>query len=345
MTKHATSIRLAQDEAETLREWLRLAEVYQRLAERAKIVLLAAEGKTTQEIAGTLGTRPARVSKWRTRFAAGRLHGLSNRVKTGRPPRYGADAEARILRLLEQAPPRGQSTWTGTLVAEVLGDVSADQVWRVLRDRGIRLARRRREYRGAKAEFGPKLVDIVGFCLDVSSGAVVVSAGLSGDLTWEPGVLRIPDSRLADAFKSGPGGAPVRSLVDALETATKLAQQGRFVGPGRRGIAEFLADLAAAAGQDTLHVLLSRDGAARFDIEGVRYYAATSYEEWLGAAGLWAAVLDRSGDRDAPRRLMRAIHGFISAAHLRNAGTFEWSKWVARKGDPPAGSADAVFAE
>ena len=37
----------------------------------------------------------------------------------------------------------GYTTWTGGLVAKALGDVSADQVWRVLRKHGIQLQRRR----------------------------------------------------------------------------------------------------------------------------------------------------------------------------------------------------------
>ena len=50
--------------------------------------------------------------------------------------------EKRILALLDTDPPEGYSQWNLPLVAEKLGDVSDDQVWRVLRRHKIQLQRR-----------------------------------------------------------------------------------------------------------------------------------------------------------------------------------------------------------
>ena len=40
----------------------------------------------------------------------------------------------RILALLDKPPPEGYARWTGPLLAETLGDVDVQYVWRFLRE-------------------------------------------------------------------------------------------------------------------------------------------------------------------------------------------------------------------
>ena len=77
------------------------------------------------------------------RFAKERLAGLEDAPGRGRPPRYTRTTEQRILAKLDEAPPVGYTTWNGNLVARALGDVTPHQVWRVLRQHGVQLQRRR----------------------------------------------------------------------------------------------------------------------------------------------------------------------------------------------------------
>jgi hypothetical protein len=53
--------------------------------QRAKMVLMAAEGLTNDEIANRLDTRRDVVSAWRKRFFTDRLAGLEERARPGRP--------------------------------------------------------------------------------------------------------------------------------------------------------------------------------------------------------------------------------------------------------------------
>ncbi len=69
----ATPVQLTDDERDTLETWLRRTTAEQRMVQRAQIVLEAAEGKTTKEVAALLQVRPATVSRWRTRFAQHRV--------------------------------------------------------------------------------------------------------------------------------------------------------------------------------------------------------------------------------------------------------------------------------
>ena len=106
----AAVITLTEQERKELVSWVRCGKTQRRLAERARMVLEASEGKTNKEIAENLGTRPSRVSKWRTRFARHRKEGLKDAPRTGRPPRYDKNTERRILKVLDEDPPEGYAT-------------------------------------------------------------------------------------------------------------------------------------------------------------------------------------------------------------------------------------------
>jgi hypothetical protein len=62
MPKPAAVIQLSDGEKKILRQWLCAGTSEHRRVERARIILLANQGQTTQQIAQVLLTRPARVS-------------------------------------------------------------------------------------------------------------------------------------------------------------------------------------------------------------------------------------------------------------------------------------------
>jgi transposase len=136
--RHPTAlISLTEEEKKHLEQWTRRGTSEQRLVERSRIILLANEGRTNRQIAAELDTRTARISKWRQRFSAGRLAGLGDAARSGKPAVYGEDTEKRVLSLLDQAPPKGYSQWNGNRIAECLPDISKDQIWRILRKHSI----------------------------------------------------------------------------------------------------------------------------------------------------------------------------------------------------------------
>jgi transposase len=171
----ATKIELNDIEREKLQSWTRNGKTEQRMSLRAQIILLADEGKATQEIAESLSIRKATVSKWRTRFAVQRFEGLRDEPRPGKPASYDQDTEKRVLAMLDQEPPRGYATWNGRLVAQALGNVSKDQVWRILRQHKIQLQRRRSWCISTDPEFASKAADIVGIYLDPPENALVIS--------------------------------------------------------------------------------------------------------------------------------------------------------------------------
>ena len=73
---------------------------------RARIVLLAAEGKRNIDIARLVGVCVDVASKWRKRFCEEGLAGLKDRSRPGRPRRFGATVVAGIKALACEPPER-----------------------------------------------------------------------------------------------------------------------------------------------------------------------------------------------------------------------------------------------
>ena len=107
MIPKAAQIRLDPETRSELESWLRASTTEQRMTRRARIILLAAEGKGSRAIAREIGVRPRVVSTWRMRFAA---RGIE-RLKDGRAPnwsilkqRTSAFWQCSISRSLRAAP-------------------------------------------------------------------------------------------------------------------------------------------------------------------------------------------------------------------------------------------------
>src|SRR5437762_7208105 len=88
----------------------------QRDVKRARIVLLAAAGRSTRSIAEEVGVQPRIISNWRRRFDEHGLDGLKDRPRAGKKPLYGKATNKRMLALLDKAPPQSSGRWTGPLL-------------------------------------------------------------------------------------------------------------------------------------------------------------------------------------------------------------------------------------
>jgi transposase len=81
-------VRLQASERKLLKRLVRTPTAQYRQVLRAKIVLAAAAGLTNAHIARRLGMTPNTIRKWRKRFIAQGLAGLTDRKRCGRPRVY-----------------------------------------------------------------------------------------------------------------------------------------------------------------------------------------------------------------------------------------------------------------
>ena len=341
MNKLATPIVLSETEQETLRAWLRAGTGEQRMVERARIILAAAEGVGTNAIARELGTRAARVSKWRTRFARDRLVGLADAPRPGARPRYDATTERRILAALDTPPPAGHATWTGTLLAAALGDVSADQVWRTLRRHGISLRRRRSWCLSTDPEFAAKAADVIGLYLDPPENALVLCVDEKPQiqaLERAQGWLRLPDGRALTGFAHEYQRHGTTTLFAALEVATGQVQTGHYARRRRREFLDFMNEVLAAQPDPeiALHVILDNLSTHKPKHDrwlarhpNVHFHFVPTHASWLNQIEIWFSILKRralnGASHTSPRQVRDAIDRFV-VAYNATAAPFEWQK-------------------
>ena len=139
----ATVIILMAEERAELEGLARSTKAEHRLRQRARIVLLAADGVASRAIGRAVGCTTGTASKWRVRYAEKRLAGLDETGERGAEPKCTTATNKRILGLLDQTPPEGYARWTGPVLAAALDDVDVQYVWRFLRAQKIDLAGRK----------------------------------------------------------------------------------------------------------------------------------------------------------------------------------------------------------
>lgn len=347
MARPAARIQLSAEEESTLREWTRKGTAEQRVVERARIILLSYEGLSVEKIAERLHTRPARVSKWRQRFAESRLQGLSDEPRTGKPATYTQETERRVLHLLDQPPPEGYGQCNGRLLAQALGDVSADQVWRILRRRQIQLQRRRSWCISTDPEFGPKAADVVGLYLNPPENALVLSVDEKPHiqaLERAQGFLRLPDGKAVNGFSHCYKRHGTTTLFAALDVLTGQVRTGHYPRRRRREFLDFMNDLVAAHPGKEIHVVLDNLNTHKPKQDrwlkahpNVHLHFTPTYSSWLNQVECWFSILSRSALRGvsftSPLQLRNAIDRFVKT-YNQTATPFEWSKAVVHPSAP-----------
>ena len=115
---------------EVLASWVRSPSIRAGLAQRARIVLLAADGAGTNEIARRTGASRPTVIAWRRRYEAEGLGGLDDRKRPGRP--RTTDDVAIVLATLEPPPKRlGVTHWSSPAAGRRAGRVECQGRGRV----------------------------------------------------------------------------------------------------------------------------------------------------------------------------------------------------------------------
>src|SRR5512132_412076 len=222
---------LTDEERQTLQRWTRRAKTAQALALRAKIVLACADGATNKEVAEQLGIWPQTVGKWRGRFVARRLEGLSDEDRPGRPRTIADErVEAVIVKTLEEPPPNHDTHWSTRSMARATG-MSQTAISRIWRAFGLKPHLTETWKLSTDPQFIDKVRDVVGLYLDPPERALVLCVdeksqiqALDRSQPVLPMMPGMPERRTHDYVRNG-----TSSLFAALDVAT-----GRVIGSVHR---------------------------------------------------------------------------------------------------------------
>jgi len=169
----AVTIELSDDERAQLEAWSRRRTSAQALAQRSRIVLLAAEGLRNTEIAERLGVHRHMATKWRARFAQQRLDGLVDEPRPGRPRTVTDEqVEAVVVRTLETTP-KDATHWSTRSMAREIG-LTQSAVLRIWHAFGLAPHRQDTWKLSKDPQFVAKVRDVVGLYLNPPERAVVL---------------------------------------------------------------------------------------------------------------------------------------------------------------------------
>jgi transposase len=156
---------LTAEDRETLERWARRPKSAQALALRCRIVLAAADGENTIDIADRLGCTRGTVSKWRGRFVEFGLDGLHDEPRPGKPRTISDDDVERVIVKTLEEQPVNATHWSTRSMASATGmsQTAVSKIWRAF---GLKPHKVEDFKLSPDPQFIDKVRDIVGLYLN-----------------------------------------------------------------------------------------------------------------------------------------------------------------------------------
>ena len=302
------------------------------IAQRARIVLLAADGLSNNAVAERVEVNQATVVKWRKRFLERGLDGLIDEPRPGAPRTItDADVEAVVVRTLEDKP-RDATHWSTRDLAKKAG-VSASSVGRIWRAFGLKPWMADTFKLSEDPQFVDKVRDVVGLYMNPPEHAVVLcideKTGIQALDRTQPILPMRPgqvERRTHDYKRNG-----VTDLFAALNLATgQVVHQTRSQ---HRAIEfrRFLDAIDANVPVDLdVHVVL--DNSSTHKTPAIKtwllrhprftFHFTPTSSSWLNLVERWFAELTR-------KMLQRSAHKSVAAL------TADLNTWIAAWNDNP----------
>ena len=330
---------LTEDERATLERWARRPTSAQALAQRCRIVLGCAAGRTNQQVAAAEGVHQVTVGKWRARFVERRLDGLQDEPRPGAPRTISdADVERVLVKTLEETP-EGATHWsTRSLAAEVgLSQTAISRIWRAFALKPHQLESFKLS---TDPQFIEKVRDIVGLYLNPPEAAVVLCVD-------EKSQIQALD-RTAPTLPLLPG-TPARATHDyrrhgttnlyaALDLASGLVISDLTARHRAEEFRRFLNLIDRSVPADlAVHVIVDNSSTHktpaihRWLLRHPRFvlHFTPTYSSWLNLVERWFAELTekwlRRGTHRSTKELVASIRTWISDWN-ENPRPFVWHK-------------------
>jgi transposase len=335
----ATSIILTDAERTELEGLARSRKTEHRLRQRARIVLLAAEGMATRALGRKVGCTTGTASKWRVRYAERRLAGLDETGNRGNAPKYTTDATRRILRVLDLRPPDGYGRWTGPLIAKALGDVDVQHVWRVLRAQKIDLAARKSWCESNDPDFAAKAAEVVGLYMAPPENAIVISVDEKPSiqaLERRQGYLKMPNGRALTGQSHNYKRHGTTTLFAALNVSTGKVTGRQYKRRRRIEFLDFMNRVVAEHPGRELHVILDNLNTHKPKNDrwlkrhpNIHFHFTPTKASWLNQVEIWFSILAAKTlagtSFNSRKELIAHINAFIAAYNV-DAKPFVWTK-------------------
>ena len=333
----APALGLRDGDRERLSSWVRSSSVRAGLAQRARIVLLAADGVSNTEIAARVGVSQPTVIDWRARYERSGIAGLEDAPRSGRPRLIDHD---RIISETLLPPPKklGVTHWSSRLLAARLG-IDNTTIARAWKAYGVQPWRSQTFKFSTDPQLVAKVTDVVGLYLAPPENAIVLCVDEKSQiqaldrtapmLPMQPG---LPQRRTHDYVRHG-----TTTLFAALEIATGTVTATCQPRHRHQEFLRFLKQVARTYSDRELHLVMD-NYAAHKRVEVRRWLAANprvhvhftpTSASWMNLVEVWFGIIERQaihrGTFRSVKELTGKIRTFIDAWNDR-CHPFVWTK-------------------
>jgi transposase len=315
----------------------RASSVRAGLAQRARIVLLAADGMSNTAIADLVGVSRPTVIGWRERYRARGIAGLEDERRPGRPRMI--DHAAIVTATLTPPPTRlGVTHWSTRLLARHLGisDATVGKAWR---DYGVQPWRAESFRFSTDPELVAKVIDVVALYLAPPENAIVLSIDEKSQiqaversapiLPLQPGLA---ERRSHDYIRHG-----TSTLFAALQVSTGKVTAAVKPRHRHQEFLAFLKQVARAYPNQELHLVMDNYAAHKHkavrdwlrDHPRVVCHFTPTHASWMNLVEVWFSMIERQaihrGSYGSVKELNTRIRAYIDGWNDR-CHPFTWTK-------------------
>lgn len=340
MGKQPREFTICEADREELGRWLRAGTTHQQHAQRARIVLMLADGAGASAVCRSVGVSEPTVYKWRNRFMSHGVSGLTDLPRPGQPRRLDGKQVEKILKLTVEKVPRESTHWSTRLMAKYAG-VTQWQVRQVWSAADLKPHRLKTFKISNDPAFAEKVVDVVGLYMNPPDNAVVLSVDEKTQiqaldrtqpmLPLRPGQV---ERRTHDYKRHGTTSLYAAFNVASGEVIGRVTQRHRA-----KEFLDFLKQINRSTAADLdLHLIIDNssthktkavcawlDAHPRFRI----HFTPTS-ASWLNAVESWFGQLERRaiyrGVFSSVKQLRDEIRRYIETHNKTIAKPFKWTK-------------------
>lgn len=317
------------------------------MVQRARIVLLAHDGRSVQEICASLSVDCQVVRRWLKRYGVAGFDGLKEARRSGRPAEIEAQVWQKLATLVVQSPEKFGLPLVRWSVRALEDFVARRHGWRVsrasvsrfLRSMALKPHRVRYWLNPSDPDFDKKAAVICRLYVSPPAGATVLS------LDEKPGVQALRRThralRYAPANRRG-WSSSTSDMGHATSSPRSTSRQATSL-PGsppteaHRTCSRFLDNLARFYRRGPLIIITDNistrtgDECANWLAKHprVRFVFTPKHGSWLNQIEIWFGILTRSALRhasfDGVAALARAINRFTKHWNEVSGHPFEWT--------------------
>lgn len=339
MSRPSPRPNLSTEEMIALQTILRSTKVECRIKERAGIIIDWHEGRSYDESQLLRKVSRSIVAKWRSRFLANRLAGLSDAYRSGKPVVITEAQKNKVIHLACSKPAKGYSNWSQQRIGQEVG-ISASKVNKILKEHDLRP--HKVEYWCGKStdpEFETKMLNIVGLYLNPPENAIVLCVDEKTqiqalDRTQPELPLRQGNpKRLTATYKRN----GVVNLIASLAVHKGEVIAETMESNNAANFLKFLKKLAVRYRGKKLHIIA--DNLAVHKHESVKEWIAKkrnitlhhtpTYSSWLNQVEIWFNILSKDVLKGAvwfsKQQLIDQLMEYIKTYNEERAKPFQWT--------------------